>query len=152
VFLNGRVLSFVVVGAIVLAAGCGPDRRRDQCLAGHPNFVVLITAPTGKALPADLTVTVHYGGSSTVEYRLNQTGTQQVLFCGIAALDGGVIAVADGAAPTSADALRCELWTGSPATIDIAATSLAPTTQDLTPLASSCPLDVTIPLSQADAG
>jgi hypothetical protein len=152
VFLNRRVWSSLVVGALVLLAGCGPDRRRDQCVAAHPNFVVLITAPTGKALPADLTVTLHYGGSSTEEYRLNQSGTQQVLFCRTAALDGGVITVADGAAPSSADALRCELWTGGPATLDIAATSLAPTTQDLTPLASSCPLDVTIPLSEADAG
>ena len=142
----------MVVVAALLSAACGPDHRPDQCVAGHPNFIVLISAPPGKALPSDLTVTAHYGGAGLVTYHLNQTADQQVMFCNPAALDGGAVLMTDGAAPSSSEALRCELWTGGPATLDIDGMGYGSTTRELTPLESSCPLEVMIPLGEADAG
>jgi hypothetical protein len=156
VFLDRRLKALVVSAGLALA-GCGPDRRPDECIAGHPNFVLLITAPTGKALSADLTVMLHYGGSGVETFELSQTTTQRVLFCRASTLDGGTLLVpdgsaADGGAPSSTEALRCELWTGGPAQVEIDSSTLAHTAKSLTPLASSCPLDVTIPVSEADGG
>jgi hypothetical protein len=138
--------------------GCGPDRR--ECTGPHPDFVVTLRLGD-RSLPPDTVVHVTYGGSGTESYALDEHGaTHEVVFCKPANLDGGLLALdaattaeagASGA-DDSVDELRCELWTGGFATLQVTASGLSGTTYNLAPREHECTVTQAIVLDSPDGG
>jgi hypothetical protein len=138
--------------------GCGPDRA--ECTGSHADFSVTLKLRDGP-LPPDTVVHVTYGGSGMEDYSPQEQGaTHEVVFCRPRTLDGGVEpdAAESGAAGTSGaeengvDELKCDLWTGGFATLQVRTTGLTTMIYKLTPREHVCTVTQTIVLDSPDAG
>jgi hypothetical protein len=154
-----RLLAPLTIASLLLP-GCGPDHRR--CSGPpQPDFVVLLKL-SDRPLPPDTVVKVTYAGSGTESYNLaSPSSNQEVVFCSPATADCSAptdVSSAAGAAGASNDdappteALRCELWTGGFATLNVEGTGLNDTSYDLTPDDSMCTVSHCIVLDSPDGG
>lgn len=130
-----RVLAFG------LLTGCGTDPPSAvPCPKPGPAFEVLIRPSTRSELPSDLEVRLLYGGSLEETYELAAPKTLEALFCRAldwegeplagAALGGGGAAGAGGSGNLP-EALGCDLWVETPATLEVRAALYTPIAEEL---------------------
>jgi len=120
----------------VAAGACDDGGPPASCPTQGAAFVVMITAGDSP-LPADTEITVRYGGLQEV-YRLAAPPCikcPDVLFCDALNADGGI---GDAGLPISVHALRCEIWTGGSATLEVRASSYADLTEELAAESDGC--------------
>jgi hypothetical protein len=112
-----RISLVSAVWAGLVLAACNGDHGSDppDCEDQQPTFLLTVRAAEG-ALPADLHLTLRYGGSTTQEHILGQDAgvSEPVMFC----TEVGGSAWHD-AAPPAVTELRCELYTGQAAEITL---------------------------------
>ena len=144
--------------ACLAPLSCGPDRR--PCSGTRPNFVVTLKL-AARALPADTTVHVTYGGSGMEDYRLAAANArQEVLFCSAKNAAGTTVdaslAPADASAgddnPALVAELSCELWTGGFTTLEVHGSGFATMTYNLSPRETKCTVTREIVIDLPDAG
>ena len=156
--------------SMVALLGCSPGSNTRRC-EGVADFVLTLSSPTG-SFPADTKIEVTFGGGSQETYWLSAANDPEVLICettpaggagegGAAAQESnagaggnaGTIGPTHGGASSgntkAIGAIRCEIWSGGPATISIRAATWH-TTRELKPDDELCSLSEDIVLGEPD--
>lgn len=109
--------------AVLLVAGCSPDKSSEPCGPREPAFAVQVTAG-GAALPDDTRIRVKYNGNLVESYRLSEPKRNADVCCQASAepVSGGLPRVSCATAMEARDggtasAIQCTLWTSGPAEV-----------------------------------
>ncbi|HEX6275230.1 MAG TPA: hypothetical protein VFZ53_19455 [Polyangiaceae bacterium] len=150
----------------LLLLSCKKDPPHPADCPSGPDFEVLITALDAR-VPSDVIVSIQYGGGED-EYRIPDHGKHSALFCTPSDREGNPLQAGGvggerpvergpggfgGAGPGAGlEALACELWTDSPATLTVETTMYPTATEELSAKKGKCVVFREIVLSLDDGG